>query len=311
MSNDRSMAAKLSLSILLLVVAFGAKAGIYNPNTLPFDLDEVTFSRIINPDNIFDQSSINQLDTLLLQLEHSTQVQAFVIIVEHIENDDPFTFTVELANKYGIGGKANRGLVLTIATEDRSYALLPGDGVEGALSDVICSNIRNKVLVPLLKESKWADASYMTMHACKEILEGDEEMIAKFSKEEDDDDLAWLLVLVSLFGAPIALAIYANKKEKEKTKCKECEKYSMKLTNTDKEYNGDGSTTVIETWTCSNCGHVETKKRISRRDSLNDNNRGPRPPFGVGGGRSYTPRVGPFTRVGGGHFSGGGVSGRF
>lgn len=303
---------KKLLTLFLLMLTFGAKAGVYNPTTLPFDPDSVTFSRIINPDSIFDQNTVNQLDTMLLQLEKSTRVQSFVIIVEHIENDDPFTFTIDVANKYGIGGKESRGLVLTIATEDRSYALLPGDGVEGALPDIICSNIRNKVLVPLLKEGKWADASLMTMNTCKQILEGDEEMIAEFSKENGGDGLSLYWLIAALFGAPMAIALYAKKKEKDKTKCKQCSKYALKLTNTEEEKNEDGTTTIKETWLCSECGFEEIRKSIKPKETLmDDDHHHRRPPMTGGGRRINTPRVGPFSHVGGGHFSGGGVSGKF
>ncbi|MCF0180420.1 MAG: TPM domain-containing protein [Bacteroidales bacterium] len=298
------------LCIFFSLLSLSVFAGVYNPETLPFNLEALRYSRVINPDNILDYNSVSQIDTLLLRLEENTQVQTVVIVVSNIENDDAFDFTVNVANKYGIGGKENKGLILTIATEDRSYSLLTGDGLEGVLPDATCNNICRKVLIPLLKEGRWGEATLSTLTTVKEILEGDEEMISAFSN--DDEDTTGLVgLLIALFGVPTALAIYLHRKEKEKTKCKQCGKYAMRRENTEEEDNHDGSITVKETWRCAECGFAEIRQSIRFKSSYSDNHRGPFPPMGGGTFRGSSHRSGPFSSIGGGHFSGGGVSGRF
>ena len=297
-------------SFIISLITFGVYAGVYNPETLPFNQEAIRYSRVINPDNILDKNSVSQIDTLLLRLEENTQVQTVLIVVSNIENDDAFDFTVNVANKYGIGRKENKGLILTIATEDRSYSLLTGDGLEGVLPDATCNNICRKVLIPLLKEGKWGEAALSTLTTVKEILEGDEEMITAFSNDGDDDTSGLVLMLISLFGVPTALAIYLKIKEKKKTKCKQCGKYTMKRENTEEEDNLDDSITVKETWRCSKCGFVEVRHSKRFKSSYSDDE-GPFPPMGRGSFHGSSHRSGPFSSIGGGHFSGGGSSGRF
>lgn len=104
-------------------------------------------------------------------MEDSLGVKVLVVAVERIEGDDPHQFSLGIFNKYGIGdAKTNRGLVLTLATLDRSYRITTGYGMEGDLPDAICSRIGTRTMLPRLKEGDWDGAVYSAVDTIYTIL---------------------------------------------------------------------------------------------------------------------------------------------
>lgn len=298
------------LTIFLATLSVGLFAKSYNPNTLPVDLNQITYSRVINPDEILSQETIAGIDTLLISLQRSTQVQALVIVVKNIEDDNPFEFSLAVGNKYGVGNKESKGFVLTLATDDRSYFLLTGDGLEGALPDAICKRIENRVMVPRLKEGDWDSAMLQTVSAIKEYIEGNKDMVAMMNKDDDDwtdEDQETLIALIVgslLFGGIfIGATIYD---ERKKRYCSVCKRHKMRMLRrvTNKL---NRKVECVETWQCQNCGHTETRRYIRQDSNGFDGGF-----YGGGlGGFGGSSSSGSFGGFGGGHFSGGGAGGRF
>lgn len=297
------------ITILFLTFSLVAQAKVYSPDNLPVDPIAVTYSRVINPDGILNRETISAIDTVLLRLEQTTGVQALIIAITNIEGDDPFQFTLDIFNKYGVGGKNSTGFVLTLATDDRSYSLITGEGLEGTLPDAICRRIQNRVMVPRLKEGDWNSAMLNTVVTVAQYVEGDETLREAYSSDEGEDPYEWLWAIAGIFGPAvlvIALLLYI---ERRKKKCKKCGKHKMKKVKTTTQNLNARTVRYTETWVCSACGNVETRQHTHFID--NDFN-GPHGGFGggmprMGGGRS----MGSFGSFGGGHSFGGGSSGRF
>ena len=104
---------KRIITLFFLTFSLVAHAKVYNPDNLPVDRVAITYSRVINPDGILNRATISAIDSVLLRLEKTTGVQALIIAITNIEGDDPFQFTLDVFNKYGIGGKSSTGFVLT------------------------------------------------------------------------------------------------------------------------------------------------------------------------------------------------------
>ena len=297
------------ITALFLTISLAVQAKVYNPNTLPVDMRQITFSRVINPDGILKRETVNAIDTVLLRLEQKSGVQALIIAITNIEGDDPHQFSVDVFNKYGIGNKHNTGFVLTLATDDRSYSIVTGDGLEGTLPDAICKRIQNRVMVPRLKEGDWDAAMLNTVVTISQYIDGDESLREAFSSDEGSDPYEWLWAIAGIFGPAamvVALIIYINYRKK---KCKACGKHKIKKFKTTTQHLNARTVRYIETWVCSACGHSETRQHTHFID--NDINH-PGGGFGagmprMGGGRS----MGSFGGFGGGHSFGGGASGRF
>ena len=299
---------KRLLTLTLMIISFGVYAKVYNPETLPVDLEKITYSRVINPDNILSQSTVNAIDTLLLRLQENTGVQALIIAITNIEDDDPFQFTLDVFNKYGVGNKNNTGFALTLATDDRSYFLLTGDGLEGTLPDAICKRIENRVMVPRLKEGDWDNAILATVAMIKEYVEGDETV--KNSLDKDDEDLTlfdWLIILGASISPIVLVFLIGWYDQRKKSFCKKCKQHKMKLIDTKTSNISSKQVRQTDTWRCSCCGNQEIRTIVRYIGSSSGGHHGGGGYFGGGSGRSG----GSFGGFGGGHSSGGGAGGRF
>ena len=113
---------------------------------------------VCNPENVLSQAAVDSTDHMLIRLQRDKGVQTVVVVVKQIEGDDPYQFGMAIGKKYGVGsGKQRTGLIVVLATEDRSFQILTGNGLEGTLPDAICRRVQNRITMPALKEGKWDD----------------------------------------------------------------------------------------------------------------------------------------------------------
>lgn len=262
---------------------------------------------VCNPDGVLSDSAVARADSILYTLYKQQGVQTVVAAVKQLDGDDPYEFGMALARKYGIGNKQSTGLIVILATEDRSYQILTGRGLEGTLPDAMVRRVENRIMVPLLKDEEWDAAIVQTVNALAKVISGDTSLVPDEDEEEDFGVVMGLLAAVFVgFIVLMMLIGYASLK-----KCPKCGKRAMQ-TVSKKRLNRINSSTwlVSKTWKCSKCGHtMQTTEQ--ENDNINDSSGGP-VIFG-GGGRGFGGGGGGFRggSFGGGSFGGGGSGGRF
>lgn len=128
----------------------------YTPESLPNVFDRTT--RVANPDGLLSQAAVDSINSMLLSLD-SHEVQCIVVVVNNIKGDDPYEFAMGLGRRFGVGGEKNLGIVLVLATDDRSYEMITGDGMEKFLPDIICHRIQEHTMVPLLNQKAQGELS--------------------------------------------------------------------------------------------------------------------------------------------------------
>ena len=206
--NKKDSAHIMKKWLALIVVLLGSlslSAGIYNPNTIPIPENGEHPSYISNPDNILSDSICDVINRKLYRLEDSTGVKTLVMVVEHIEGDNPQQFSLQVGNKYGIGTKKdNKGLILTLATLDRSYFIMPGRGLEGDIPDVMCYRLGKNVMVPRLKESAWNEAIDETVDAVSALLLKDTATVQRMitSSQPPEEESLFSLILGAIVAGP-------------------------------------------------------------------------------------------------------------
>ena len=191
--------------IVAMMCCLSLSAGVYNPDNIPIPETGENPSYISDPDSILSDSISDVINWKLLQLEKKTNVKTLVIVVEHIEGDDPYEFSMTVGNKYGIGSKAdNKGLIITLATLDRSCQILTGTGLEGDLPDAICYRIVTNVLNPRARQSQWDKAVKETVDAVCGLLSDDIDERMRIEKiiapKKQNDSISVLDVVCSLLG---------------------------------------------------------------------------------------------------------------
>ena len=328
-----SSSRKFLLALVFVISTITSFAQNYwTPDSLPMVHLQDSSKYVISPDSILDQSTITRLDTMLRQLEVECGVQTVAVVVKHIEGDDPYSFGQAIADKYGIGHKKrDDGLFVMICTEDKSYTILTGKGLEGVLPDATCRKIEENEMIPRLKEQKWGEALSATIKAIDTYVRADDEFKQgyqpnKKEKADSDDDggVSFLLPAIGILGVA-GIVVLRNKKKREmeaKRPCHKCQEghYVHKKTKTTDE----GENLKYEyTYTCDKCGdtYIETelknKAEIEAQSNIATNST--MAAAGVAAAESQEEtkdesqeekkvHEGSF---GGGKFGGGGSTGRF
>lgn len=290
--------------IITFTTAIVATATKWSAATLPVPYLQDNRKYVSNPDGVLSPAAEDSTNLILQSLEREKGVQTLVVVVKQIEGDAPYQFGMDLCKKYGFGsGKQKTGLVVILATEDRSYQILTGDGLEGTLPDAICRRIQNQVMLPCLKEKAWDNAIVLTVKAISGYIHGDDTL----TKDEDDDEEGiWAGLGIAL--AMLVFFIIFFLADQKKYNCPKCKK-RMRLIQQDKvRITNSNIFKKRSIYKCPHCGY----ERTFYKDLNNSNGGGAVPPilFGSMGGGSSSGGITGGT-FGGGTFSGGGSGGRF
>ena len=190
-----------------------APSKIWNARNIPLPHLTDRNQYVSNPDSVIRQATVDSLNLIFQDLERNVGIESAVIIVNQIENQDPFRMAQDIGNQYGVGRKeTNRGLVIVVAYEDRKYFIAPGSGLEGDLTDADCSRLARKFLTPFMRESN-PDGAMLSLSKGlyaltveKRELNGptDEELVV--GKPEESGDFP---MNASLFMFVVLFVIYA------------------------------------------------------------------------------------------------------
>lgn len=294
--------------LLLLIAfcsAFNLMAEKWTTESLPMPYLQDARLHVCNPDNVLSALTVDSINSILTQLEHDKGIQTIVVAVKQLEGDDPYSFCMQLGRKYGIGSKRQRtGLIVLLATEDRSYQILTGNGLEGSLPDAICRRIQNKVMVPALKENNWDGAMLNTIRSISSYVRDDGTL--KSGKNTDDDDAEEAFIAALVIGITTIVTIIVVLASRKK--CSQCGRRMKKISTCRVRHPLSNKWVYRTLWQCPRCGHSEH----TYTDDTHVQNGNGFPPIFLGGssGSSSSGSFGGGV-FGGGTFGGGGSGGRF
>lgn len=299
---------------LLICIPLQGWAEKWSVETLPMVHLQDSTRFVCNPDGVLSPEAVSRTDLLLRQLKRDKGVETVVVVVKQLQGDDPYEFGMELSRKYGIGSKKqNSGLIIILATEDRSYQILTGRGLEATLPDAICRRIQNRVMVPQLKRQRWDAAIVQTVEQIDSYVRMDESLRPdkKSQAEEGMNAVVGFFISIIVLGGFLFIFGISNIRKK----CPHCRQAQMRLVKKQRVRVANSRDWLIRsTYRCPRCGFE--KHELEEEDNDNDTlgAGGMVPPifFGGFGGRSGGGGGGFGGGLfGGGFFGGGGSGGRF
>lgn len=165
----RSWAAFLAVSgalfLLWLVVPCSARAGRPVPKPVGLVND---FARVISPAY---REKIAAVTGALLQ---KTGVPVVVVTMPDIGGAEYNEYANRLYNAWGIGKKGeDKGVLIFVTVKERKMRIETGYGVEGILPDGLVGEIRDRYMVPYLKEDKFGEGLYAGALAVSRIIAED------------------------------------------------------------------------------------------------------------------------------------------
>ncbi len=154
--------------------------------------------------NASDQEAITRI---IKELDDKTTAQVAVVTVATTQPEAIEPYAVKLFEKAGIGQKGkNNGVLLLIASQDRTMHIEVGYGLEGALPDALAGRIIREIIVPEFKAGnisqgilKGADA-IVGIVAKEYGVTIDGQQVVMPAQSGSDSDAGWVAVLILIFS---------------------------------------------------------------------------------------------------------------
>lgn len=141
--------------------------------------------RIHDEAHVLTQPTIDRLEQFLKAHEDSTSNQIAVLIIPSLQGAVLEEYSLRVAHdEWKLGqAKNDNGVLLLIAIDDHKMRIEVGQGLEGALTDAICSRIIRNEMAPYFREGNYDAGVEAAVHAITEAIAG-EYFVA------DDDNLS-------------------------------------------------------------------------------------------------------------------------
>ena len=158
----------------------------WNADNIPIPFLKDSTQYVSNPDQVLTQQSVDRMNVTLKRLDNELHIQSVVIIVNHIENDDPYRMAQDVGNKYGVG-YGDRGLIVVVGYQDHSVNISPGKSLEADLTDVECHRLEQRYVVPAMR-AEMPDSAMIYLTEGIYALMQKKEMPNMSSLMDDDDE---------------------------------------------------------------------------------------------------------------------------
>lgn len=106
--------------------------------------------------NVLSPEQRQILEQKLVALDDSTSNQIAVVLIPTLDGYEVQEYANKLFREWGIGSKGtNNGVLILAAIDDRKVWIEVGYGLEGAIPDIVASDIYRNKIVPAFKEGNY------------------------------------------------------------------------------------------------------------------------------------------------------------
>ncbi|HWP82468.1 MAG TPA: TPM domain-containing protein [Bacteroidota bacterium] len=146
---------------------------------------EVPFlsGRVNDYAGILSQQTVRELEAQLEAHERATSNQVAVLIIPSLQGEVLEEYSMRVVETWKLGQKEkDNGVLLLIARDDRQLRIEVGDGLEGDLTDAVCSQIIRNEIVPHFKDGDYDAGVRAGVNAILGTIEG------SYTVSEEDID---------------------------------------------------------------------------------------------------------------------------
>jgi len=137
-----------------------------------------------------------QLEHKLVALDDSTSNQIAVVIIKTLDDYPIEEYANKLFRSWGIGNtKTNNGVLVLVAINDKKFRIEVGYGLEGAIPDIMTSDITARQMVPSFREGNYYEGLDKTTDALAAAAAG-EYHTARVRQDDSDDGGASVLIFI-------------------------------------------------------------------------------------------------------------------
>ena len=157
--------------------------------------------RVVDNADMLNAKEERHITDLLAAHEKATTNQVVVVTLPDLGGNDIENYGYQLGNHWGIGQKGvDNGVLLIVAKKERKLRIEVGLGLEDTLTDAICANIINAIIVPKFKRGKFDDGIDDGVTAIIDALGGQYRMKQVHPKVSPTEESIIMFILMSLLG---------------------------------------------------------------------------------------------------------------
>lgn len=113
---------------------------------------------VVDQVELISRSDARYLEQVLYDYNKVGKAQVQVLIVDSIGVESIESYSMQVVEKWKLGSaKADNGILFVIAYNQRQMRIEVGQGLEGALPDVVAKRIISDVVTPLFRVGKYSD----------------------------------------------------------------------------------------------------------------------------------------------------------
>lgn len=146
---------------------------------------EVPFlaGRVNDNAGLLSPGAVQSLEAQLKEHEDSTSNQVVVLTVSSLEGESIEEYSIRVVDTWKLGQKGkDNGVLLLVAKEDRKVRIEVGRGLEGDLTDALCSQIIRKEIIPRFKGGDYERGVQAGVEAILGAIAG------SYTADEEDAD---------------------------------------------------------------------------------------------------------------------------
>jgi len=138
--------------ILFLVVIFSVVTNLNGQKPLP----ELWGLHLHDEAHVLSQPFIDQLENQLKKYGDSTSNEIAVLLISSLDVESLEEYSLRVAEKWKLGKeKKDNGALLLIVVDDHKMRIETGQGLEGVLTDAVCSRIIRNELAPHFRQDNY------------------------------------------------------------------------------------------------------------------------------------------------------------
>lgn len=149
-----------------------------------------------------------QLESKLLAYEQRTSNEIALVTIPSIGDYDVHEYAQALGRKWNIGkAKKRNGVLVLIAVKERKINISPGDGLQGVITDAVCSRIIRNTITPAFRDQAYFSG---LDSAASQLMRAAEGEFTADPREEDNGLPGPEIVIIILFIALIAFFAFKS-----------------------------------------------------------------------------------------------------
>ena len=151
--------------------------------------------------HILSQTFIDQLENQLKEYEDSTSNEIAVLLISSLDGESLEDYSMRVAEKWKLGKEEkDNGALLLIVVDEHKMRIETGYGLEGVLTDAVCSRIIRNELAPNFRQDNYEAGVNAGINAIVRAIGGE------YTADEGDSmkpELGWkerILIGLFIFG---------------------------------------------------------------------------------------------------------------